>query len=95
MLPTCWFTHNARRTPARARRRPAASPARSSGWPTWASTPSDRNASLPELIEITGIPAFTACRIAGESPGSGNETTSPSGAEATASSTSSIMRGSE
>ena len=50
------------------------------------------DASLPELIEITGTPAFTARRIAGPRPGSGTETTSPSGLLATAASTCAIMR---
>jgi hypothetical protein len=36
------------------------------------------------LIETTGMPARTARRIAGATPGSGMETTSPSGRLATA-----------
>ena len=45
--------------------------------------------SLPELIETTGMPAFTARRIAGASSSLGTETTRPSGCAATASSISS------
>ena len=48
--------------------------------------------SLPELIETTGMPARTARRIAGARPGSGIETTSPSGRVATAWSIMAFMR---
>jgi hypothetical protein len=58
----------------------------------WASTPSRRNRPLPELIEITGIPDFTARRIASSTSGLGIETTSPSGRAATAASMSARMR---
>jgi hypothetical protein len=94
VLPTCWLMQIARLTPARASRTPAARPARNSSWPTWASTPNERNCSLPELIDTTGMPALTARRIAGLRPGSGIETTSPSGLVATASSISSLIRSS-
>jgi hypothetical protein len=40
--------------------------------------------SLPELMVTVGIPALTARRIAGARPGSGSETTRPSGLLATA-----------
>jgi len=46
----------------------------------------------PELIDTTGMPARTARRIAGATPGSGIETTSPSGRPATARSMSARMR---
>ena len=46
----------------------------------------------PELIETTGMPARTARRTAGASPGSGSETTRPSGRLATAWSMSVSMR---
>ena len=87
----CRFTHNARRTPARASRCPALKPAGPSGWPTCASTPSLAYTSLPELMVTVGIPALTARRIAGASPGSGSETTSPSGLAAIAWSMSATM----
>ena len=92
VLPICWLTQSAFRTPAAASRCPAWKPARSSSWPTCASTPSRLNSALPELIETTGMPALTARRIAGASPGSGIETTSPSGLLATAWSISALIR---
>ena len=59
----------------------------------WVSAPSLRETSVPELIEITGMPACTAAVIAGPSTrGSGIETTSPSGLRATASSINARMR---
>ena len=48
--------------------------------------------SEPELIEITGMPARTARRIAGARPSDGIETTRPSGLVATARSISSLIR---
>ena len=68
-------------------RLPAPRPAAYSGWPTCRRMPSARKDSLPELIEMTGIPALTAFLIAGASPcGSGSETTIPAGCVATAAS---------
>ena len=56
------------------------------------STPSFSNTSLPELIEITGIPALTAFLIDGPSASaSGMLTIRPSGFEATAASISWAM----
>ena len=52
----------------------------------WASVPSRRETSLPELIETTGMPALIARPIAGASAPLGIETTSPSGSRATAAS---------
>ena len=92
-LPTSWLTHSPRRTPARASRRPAPSPARYSGCPTWASAPSARERSLPELIETTGMPARIARRIGPATPALGIDTTSPSGRVATASAIRASMRG--
>ena len=93
LLPDSWLTHSARLTPSRPIRRPASTPARYSGWPTCASTPSFLNWSLPELIVTTGIPARTAARIDGASAcASGSETTMPSGRSATASSMKRFMR---
>ena len=92
LLSDSWLRHSARRTPAAASRRPASSPARLSIWPTCASTPSSLKTSLPELIETTGMPAFTARRMAGASPSDGIETTSPSGLVATAWSISALIR---
>src|SRR3954465_10310345 len=60
VLPTCWLTHSACLTPAAARRRPASSPARSSSWPTWASTPSCLESCEPELMLTTGGAGATA-----------------------------------
>ena len=51
-----------------------------------ASVPIRRATSLPELIDTTGMPAFTARRIGAASSSLGIETTSPSGCAATASS---------
>ena len=86
-MPFSWLTHSACLTPALPILRPASTPASYSSWPTWASTPSFLNASLPELIVITGMPALTAALIDGESAlASGSEMTMPSGWSATASS---------
>src|SRR5215210_6130451 len=66
---------------------PAPRPASYSVWPTWVNSPNSAATSLPEFIEMTGIPASTAALI--ESPSasaSGIETTRPSGCEATAAS---------
>src|SRR6266545_2860457 len=79
-------------TPSSANRWPAMSPASNSVCPTCTSTPSFANTSLPEFIEITGIPAATAALIEGPSASaSGMLTTRPSGSEATAASISWLM----
>ena len=59
-LPTSWLTQSAFVTPASPIRCPAPTPASYSVWPTWVSTPSSAATSLPEFIEITGMPASTA-----------------------------------
>ena len=92
-MPFSWLTHSARLTPARPIRRPACRPASYSSWPTWASTPSFLNSSLPELIVTTGMPALTAALIDGANAvASGSETIMPSGRSATASSMKRRMR---
>src|SRR6266540_4076145 len=84
-LPTSWFTQIAWVTPASFIRSPASCPATSSFCPMCARTPRSENTSLPELIEITGIPASTAFLIDGPSASaSGMLTIRPSGFEATA-----------
>src|SRR6266508_259151 len=84
-LPTSWFTQMALVTPASFIRCPASCPATSSVWPMCARTPRSANTSLPELIEITGIPASTAFLIDGpRASASGMLTISPSGFDATA-----------
>ena len=86
-LPTSWLTQIALVTPASSICSPPPRPASYSVWPTWTATPSSSATSLPEFIEITGMPAATAFLI--ESPSasaSGIETTRPSGCEATAAS---------
>jgi hypothetical protein len=74
-------------TPASFIFSPASCPATSSVCPMCASTPRDLKVSLPELIEITGMPAATAALIDGPSASaSGMLTIRPSGFEATAAS---------
>ena len=79
VLPTCWLMQIARRTPASASRRPASSPARSSSWPTCASTPSDLKTSLPELIETTGMPAVDRAADRRRQPALGDRDDEPVG----------------
>src|SRR6266508_2701309 len=91
-FPTSWLMQMAFFTPSSANRWPAMSPASNSVCPTCTSTPSFANTSLPEFIEITGIPAATAALIEGPSASaSGMLTTRPSGSEATAASISWLM----
>ena len=74
-------------------RRPAAYPAVYSSSPTCSSVPTRANALLPELIEITGIPARSAAWIDGASAaGFGSETTRPVGFDAVAARISSRIR---
>ena len=84
-LPASWMTHSAWRTWRALMRRPAVYPASYSSSPTCNSVPSLRNALLPELIDMTGIPARSAARIAGASAlGFGSDTTRPAGLVAVA-----------
>jgi hypothetical protein len=91
-LPTSWLTQSALFTPAAAIFSPPPKPASYSVCPTWSSTPSCLYASLPELMEMTGMPAATAALM--ELPRaleSGMETTRPSGFLATSASIRRLM----
>ena len=88
-LPTSWLMQAALVTPRLCIFTPPPMPASYSVWPTWSMTPRPLATSLPEFIEITGIPAATAALIdLPSASASGIETTSPSGLLATAASTS-------